>query len=287
MPVERDCVFTFAFTEKANHAMQLAVNYSPAAAELFRAGRLDVDLFKCPPWPDLIEAARAHRPVYVHFPLKAGRAEPVALDGAAQWLVMTETPHVNAHLEPQVRPEAGALSGPEEATERTLRDVRLLAATFGADRVVVENVPYAGLGSKYDPLVADPGFIRRSVQETGCGFLLDLAHARIAAEALSVDVREYVSLLPVERLRELHVTGVHTHEGQRRDHLPMTEADWELFEWALQAIHRGRWGTPRIVAFEYGGVGEKFVWRTDPVVLAEQIPGFRRRMRQAAAQVVS
>ncbi|HLV36123.1 MAG TPA: hypothetical protein VKY59_13445, partial [Spirillospora sp.] len=53
--------------------MKFALNYSPQAAELLRAGDIDIDLFKCPDWPHLIEQARQQRPVYIHFPLVAGQ----------------------------------------------------------------------------------------------------------------------------------------------------------------------------------------------------------------------
>jgi hypothetical protein len=37
----------------------------------------------------------------------------------------------------------------------------------------------------------------------------------------------------------------------------------------------GAWPAPSIVAFEYGGVGPVFEWRSDVDVLAEQLPRLR------------
>ena len=43
--------------------------------------------------------------------------------------------------------------------------------------------------------------------------------------------------------------------GRLIDHLPMTDEDWSLCEWAMAQIGAGRWSRPWIVTFEYGGVG--------------------------------
>lgn len=52
--------------------MKLAVNYSTQAAVLLRQSRIQIDYFKCPDWPDLIQEAKKHAPVAVHFNLTAG-----------------------------------------------------------------------------------------------------------------------------------------------------------------------------------------------------------------------
>ena len=135
------------------------------------------------------------------------------------------------------------------------------------------------------------------MRETGCGLLLDLAHVRLAARVLGVDVRQYAEALPVERIREIHVTGVQRVEGrwlermQRQevapaemqrltgrliDHLPMTGEDWSLCEWAMGQIRAGRWSRPWIVTFEYGGVGPLWEALTDADALRTQVPRLRR-----------
>lgn len=53
--------------------MQLTVNYSPQASDLFRAGAIALDVWKCSDWPELIAGARATGlPHYFHFDLHAG-----------------------------------------------------------------------------------------------------------------------------------------------------------------------------------------------------------------------
>jgi uncharacterized protein len=129
-----------------------------------------------------------------------------------------------------------------------------------------------GPAGEFHRACVEPAVIRRVVEQTGCGFLLDLSHARIAAHYLGVDPHDYVAQLPTERLRELHLTGVRQVKSRLADHMDLTEKDWQWAEFAMRRIRAGDWSRPWTVAFEYGGVGEPFKWRTDKAVLAEQVP---------------
>jgi uncharacterized protein (UPF0276 family) len=291
-----------------------AVNYSNAAAELFRRKRIDVDLWKCPAWPDVVSLARESRAVYVHFPLLVGSGGGDAIDTETQqpadWdkveslLAQTGTPWVNLHLGTRTRdyPELPAdTTAPDHVkmlAERMTRDVQAVVDRFGAERVIVENV-YDGRGMFLRPCLLGEN-IRRVVENTGCGFLLDLSHARLAAHYLGIDARAYIATLPVQRIREMHVTGIQPLEGRlldlarqadshsdlvRRyaghpiDHMPMTDRDWAFFRWAMDNVHRGDWRDPWLVAFECGGVHGIWEAISDERVLAEQIPRLRRLVR--------
>jgi uncharacterized protein (UPF0276 family) len=160
--------------------------------------------------------------------------------------------------------------------ERMLADVSLLVERFGAERVIVENVPYRALqGETLQPAVM-PQAIQEIIRMTGCGLLLDISHARIAAHHLGMDARDYMDQLPMERLCELHFTGLHTINGRLIDHLGVQESDWPVLAWALQRIRAGEWGRPWMLAFEYGGVGTKFAWRSDAQVISQQAPRLRQ-----------
>jgi uncharacterized protein (UPF0276 family) len=140
--------------------------------------------------------------------------------------------------------------------------------------------------------------ITRVVEETGCGLLLDLAHARISAAYLDMDVKTYINELPFTKIREMHITGVqpllgHWAELVREvdvadadrlanglfDHLPMVEEDWRLVDWSLQQIRTGTWPRPWAIAFEYGGVGPLWEMLTDPHVLGQQVPRLRNLLQ--------
>lgn len=296
--------------------MKLAVNYSNATADLLRRGRVDFDYFKTPAWPDLIATAGTLRPVNVHFPLLVGAGWGDAMNGETgepvDWgpfetlLARTGTPLINVHLVapprayPGVPLDANEPAHIEWVTERLIADVTAVVRRFGAERVIAENNPPNAeecLRPAYLPEV-----ISRVVRETGCGLLLDLAHVRLAARILGMEERPYAEALPVERIREIHVTGVQRVEGhwlerlqqqgvasaerQRLagrliDHLPMTDEDWSLLEWALGQIRSGAWRRPWIVTFEYGGVGPLWEALTDADALRTQVP----RLRNTVANV--
>lgn len=260
--------------------VQFAINYSPQAEALLHAGQIRLDCFKCPDWPDLVATALESRPVAVHFDLHAGGPQPMAFDPdlIERLLAASDTPTVNTHLHaraadyPDIPVDSTEPAHLEAIGAALIRDVELLVDRFGPERVIVENAPYAADRGKVMRACIEPAVIRRVVEATGCGLLLDLSHAWITAHYLGRERREYIGALPVERIREIHVTGVQDVDGRRRDHLALTEPDWIEFDWALGQIAAGAWATPWLLAFEYGGVGPKFEWRSQAEVIAAQAP---------------
>jgi uncharacterized protein (UPF0276 family) len=265
--------------------MKLALNYSPQAAELLIGHRIKIDLFKCPnDWPELITTARSLCPVYVHFALSVGSGRfgsSSGWDTIQELLAETNTPYVNLHVESRVSDFPSMPMNPHgsqrvEVIDALLRDVAEAVSHFGSDRVIVENVPYRGNDGKFLRTAVEPEVLQRIVEETACGLLLDLPHARITSLELGINEREYLSQFPVHQLRELHTTGVQ-HDGQRlRDHMPMTDGDRSLLDWAIAHIHTGHWATPWAVTLEYGGVGPLFAARSDASVLEEEVPRLSR-----------
>ncbi len=261
--------------------MQLAVNYSPQAAALLKAGAVRFDLYKCPDWSDMVAEAQMQLPAYVHFPLMAGRSnfDAVGLPHIIELVEASSTHYINTHLAPRASdfagmPLMGCSSTQGDVLMAAMRqDVAQLIHTFGTARVILEN-------ANWDPnyqipdIVLAPERITRMVEESGCGLLLDIAHAHMAAVHRGEDTRAYIERMPLHALRELHIAGTRYDEAEQRlvDHFPMTEADWSLTEWALAHIHAGDWPQPHIVALEYGGVGPGFGWRSEADVLERDVP---------------
>jgi uncharacterized protein (UPF0276 family) len=270
--------------------VELSVNYSVELAELLREGRVAVDRIKCADWPDMIAAARGlGRPVYVHFPLDAGSptGRPPNFEAASVMARETDTPYVNLHLTTWQRdfPDYPADSTDptliDLVTRRMLADVRAAIDVVGRERIILENIPYFGPGTEFHRACVEPAVIRRVVEDTGCGFLLDLSHARIAAHYLDVDEHEYVAQLPLAQLRELHVTGVRFLKTRLADHMDLRDEDWSWVRFACDRIRAGDWPRPWTLALEYGGVGEPFKWRSDKTVLADQVPCLLDLVRRA------
>lgn len=286
--------------------MKFALNYSPQAVQLYQSGQIQVDLFKCPAWPDLISEAMDVGLVYVHFPLRvgdgAGNAINVETNRPAVWqpieriLLQTGTRYVNLHLHPphspNILPDGGdGIPASIETTQRLIRDVEAVVKHFGAHRVIVEN----GYNMDRYPLrpAYFPEVISEVVDTTGCGLLFDLSHARMASERLDIPVKEYVAKLPLHATREVHITGIQyagaywvermekegvtptlieNCSGRRMDHLPLIAEDWGIMDWASSAIRAGEWGTPEIIALECGGVGPFWQATSDGDALAAQVP---------------
>jgi uncharacterized protein len=253
--------------------MKFAVNYSLPLIRLLRAGSISIDLIKCPDWEGLVREAQAYGEITIHFDLEVGLGNTFQADFSRIKALMesTFTPHVNTHL---VTPRQFDLHSRDERRQiSTLwRDeIQLMIDHLGADAVAIEHHPYTAANPNIQP-AANTEIFSQVLHDTGCMLLLDLAHARITADTLGVDVRDYISAMPIDRLVEMHITGIKTHSGVLTDHFELQGEDWLTFKWALDEIQAGKWRKPEIVAFEYGGIGQTFVWRTDEKVLKTQVP---------------
>ena len=259
--------------------MNFAINYSPQAAELLRDGKIELDNFKTPPWPDMISEAEILRPIAVHFNLRAGEVDEPDWPAIEHFLAITPTRFINSHLgiKPSEISHIPANKRPkkhqrQEVLERLLIHVEKLTDYFGAERVIVENIPFRMNENSTLMACAEPEIISQVVEATRCGFLLDVSHARISAHSFGMDAHEYIEALPIRSLRELHFTGIHNWDGYLMDHLSILESDWAWLDWVIKNIKTGKWGKPHMLAFEYGGTGTFFERFSDPEVIADQVP---------------
>jgi uncharacterized protein (UPF0276 family) len=267
--------------------MKLAINYSPQAAALLQAGLVEFDYFKCPDWPDMVAEASRFRTVRVHFELRAGSGRLVIKDISRieKLLDQTGTQYVNLHIHPKPKdfPTIPLTDqGPGQALKicaALQADVETLMRAVGAERLILENVHYRGLAGNTLRTGVEPPVLAQLVRGNNCGLLLDISHARIAANALGIDPKTYIEQLPVEHLRELHFTGLQRRDSQLYDHHPIQSDDWPWLEWALLQVSSGAWARPDLLALEYGGVGSEFAWRSDPAVIEAQLPVLYRLVR--------
>ncbi len=262
--------------------MRLAVNWSPQAEKLVLDGKIDVDLWKCSDWPELVDPALKTKPAYVHFPIRAGGGTAPDWEKVREWMAKTGTKLTNMHLHVSSKdmPDVPYASRSPEHRERVIdamaRDVEAAGKEMGIERIVVENLPTYRDDDGFHPLhcAVEPEVINAVIERTGCMLLLDIDHARCAADVLNMDAKHYIEALPVDRIGEFHMTGVRREEGLLQGHRPMTEEDWEYFDWAIEKFRSDEWQTPDIYAFEYGGIGPVFRDNSDSAVLAEQVPIF-------------
>jgi hypothetical protein len=132
---------------------------------------------------------------------------------------------------------------PERATCRLIGQIRRLVLALSVP-VLLENMPALPFpGFAFE---AEPGRIRRVLGATGCDLLLDIGHVRIAAQALGVEVTEYLEQLPLERVRQIHASGARQREGTWFDaHEPLAEADYGLLAHLIERTQ------PAVLTLEY------------------------------------
>lgn len=296
--------------------MYLAVNYSEAAVELYQERLIEVDFFKIPAWRGVVVEANAIGKTYVHFPFKVGQPTnhvwntetktSITWDFVDFFLAETQTPFINIHLEPTKYdyPDIQIANLAADQVDRLITDIlsnlRPIIQRYGAEKIILEN---SHIAINHNVLWAAmlPRLITTVIRETGCGFLFDLSHARIAATYLGMDLQTYIEALPLEMIREIHVTGlqriegewldvlaqlepaaqeiVHPLVGRMIDHMPMTASDWSFFDWSIKQINSGQWASPWVVAFEYGGVGALCASVTKRSVLQEQLPSLHQQVK--------
>ncbi len=264
--------------------MILAVNYSNNLIRLIQQQKVSVDLIKCPDWQGMLEEAKHHAPITIHFDLKAGLGKTTQSDPERlrELKDKTFTPHINTHLVTPRNFNAENAAEVDRLWTTWLEEIGFLVKHFGKDQVALEHYPYTS-NNPHLRIAVMPKVFSKVVQETDCRFLLDLAHARITADTLELDVKDYILSLPISRLVEIHVTGIRQYNGILTDHFEMTPEDWQLLDWVLACIKEGTLPRPRLFAFEYGGVGEVFAFRSRLSVLEEQIPILYEKIHRLSA----
>jgi len=262
--------------------MDFAINYSPQAAQLLTSGKIDIDLFKTPPWPQMIAKAEVHRPVAIHFELRAGNGllKDTNWSEIESFLNSTATAFVNLHLAVHADEFPGIdVDNPSPAHKAQIiknahNDIACVISQFGPEKIILENKPYRIGSNRVIQTCVQPEVISDLILTHNCGLLLDIPHARIAADALGMDAREYIRALPLKHLRELHFTGLHDlGDGHLMDHLSVLDSDWPWLEWILDEIEPQGWGMPHMLALEYGGEGHPFFdTNSDIDTIARDVP---------------
>jgi len=264
----------------------LGANGTEAMTELLAAGEHVaqdlVDYFKVGPFVgrEAIGALRG-TPLLLHLddPLQGlANLGPAALTETREWVRLTGTPWTSAHIgyglsdataPPCLGHDSPTADGLRSALfDNMVRNARSLQSALSVP-LLLENMPLFP-----DPIhlhTSTAAFICEVIEATGCDLLLDLAHARVTASTLGIDAQEYILQLPLDRVREIHVSGPRRLSEVRASlsaklraraadladgyalsgdslvdaHEPLREPDYALLEWALERCR------PWAVSLEY------------------------------------
>jgi Uncharacterized protein conserved in bacteria len=134
----------------------------------------------------------------------------------------------------------------DEARDRMVRTVRVVGQHLDVP-VLLENLD--AQASRACDHVCEPSFISDVVRASDAGFLLDLAHAQVSAARLGMSVHAYLAALPLERMREVHVSGPRWRRGGVLGdaHATLRSEDLALLDVVLHEA------TPWAVTLEFAG----------------------------------
>lgn len=235
--------------------MDLAVNYSPALRTLVRQqdpALAGIHCIEVGGWmnPEYIWRCRQELPHW-RFLYHAGEQVFAASNQTADLfhltaaLAGTQSPWLSVHLTFMANWRASlAVRGftlPDLPVrvyaERFIRKANALQQAVGLP-LLLENMAL--------PPQAEPDWIKTALTETGSRLLLDLAHARIAAERLDLNVHAYLEQFPLDQVAEVHISGSRRYGSRRIDaHESLEEDDYTLLDWTLQRTQ------PEVLTLEY------------------------------------
>jgi uncharacterized protein (UPF0276 family) len=86
--------------------------------------------------------------------------------------------------------------------------------------------------------VCEPSFIAETARRNNVYILLDIAHAIITAKNLEIDIYQYLSALPLDKVVEVHISSPRLIQGKWRDihEMPGSE-EFQVLEFILKNCH--------------------------------------------------
>lgn len=110
--------------------------------------------------------------------------------------------------------------------------------------LILENLP--SLPDRKYCYAAGTDVITEILETTDSGLLLDISHARLAASFQGMDVHEYLEKLPLDRTKQIHVSGIREWNGHLLDaHESLQKEDYAILRWVLGKCK------PLVVTLEY------------------------------------
>jgi uncharacterized protein (UPF0276 family) len=258
---------------------KLTVDFSNALVDLLKEEGVTIDGVEVGPWfsPDEIKRLKERLPgvpFYFHASSIVSRIKvrEAAITRLREYLACTQSPWLSLHIELLpwhvylLSKHLGIHLPPpdgHQATQRLIEILRKVKKVVDLP-IILENLTSLPV-EKYS-YAASPELINHIVEETDSGFLLDIAHARIAARFQGQDVQTYIEKFPLNRVKQIHVSGVRIKNGHIYDaHESMQERDYELLKWMLEK------SGPEMVTLEY--FREKEALREQLLLLKEIVDG--------------
>ena len=239
--------------------IQLTTDLSDPLLDLVRDDKAPIDAVEVGPWFSVqqIRDYRRMLPELAFFFHGGDLIEgvglvPGAISRIAAYVHSTDSPWVSMHITMWLpgmvrlmlrRGWRMPLPNPERATRRFVQRVRRLARSIQVPVILENTVPLPF--DNYDFEVQTER-ITEVLERAECGLVLDTGHARVSAAVLGVDVHDYLSGLPLDRVVQVHVSGPRMRDGSLVDaHEALQEIDYALLDFVLART------APQVVTLEY------------------------------------
>ncbi len=188
-----------------------------------------------------------------------------------QRLLNFESPHLGVHAliydtdVDATQRHRGATQGESQLELSLFNHMVSIGRLFKAKLEVpllIENMDYSPYYSYpvTHPITASPDFIRKLCEAIDCGFLLDIAHAKVSAYHLNISLESYLDRLPLDRVVEIHASSPsYTQtEGYIDKHLCLEAAEYDCIQKLLthpkMITSQGILKSLRIMTLEYGTI---------------------------------
>lgn len=241
--------------------MKYGCNYSKELIRLIEEENSCCDYIKIGAFGDtleFLEEAKSYKPLLIHgfgWFERGGMTTTSIMDFDLmnQTLIQYKSPHIGMH--------AIAYDNDVKLVDHLLKHMVGIFKEISEKLLVpliIENMDFSK-AYEYETTVLEtvkPEFISELLETADLGMLLDTSHALVSSYQLGIDIYDYLERLPLERIKEIHITGsfYSNDEGYKDIHGIMNETDIDIAKFL--ASH------PRIVnacnleyiTLEYGGL---------------------------------
>lgn len=259
--------------------MKLGCNYSEPLLTLIQNNEVDVDFIKIGyfgPFIGLHNAVKKVKPLLIHG---FGQFEHIGMVHPYDnndWSFMNKTlktyevPHLAVHFSIYDHD----LSGNDSIRQRLEEGIGAFRDNIDVP-LIIENMDYNPMYNRncVRKEAVDPAYISELCYKYDIDMLLDTAHASVSAYHLKMDIHDYISALPLDRVKEVHFIGTQMTEDQglKDMHTPLTSRDYDLLDWLKYKCD------PEVITLEYGWPGSEYKWRTDSNAIKTQLHEIRKR----------
>jgi Protein of unknown function (DUF692) len=111
--------------------------------------------------------------------------------------------------------------------EKLIKDRLNHVRSIYPGEIALENLDY--FSSPAYAVVCEPDFISEVIRKNKVYFVLDIAHALVSAHNMGISEDDYFSALPLERVREIHLSAAGPVNGEWKDmHGPPSSKEYNL-----------------------------------------------------------